>query len=374
MEMSGNVSGLYQCDAECETNNISTSRNETSGIRSSEMPIYQIYLITCYIFICFCGLVGNGLVIYVVCRFSKMKTVTNFYILNLALSDVLFLLSLPFLIMTTIIEHWIFGRVMCKFYLVMFSINFFTNTFTLTAMSADRYLAICHPIRSVYYRTTRVAMFVCLSIWVLSFLVMLPVILYSTTVPNQLVPSRETCTISWPENQPIRTDKAFTWYTFLLGFLIPVSLICVFYISVVIRLRSVGPCSKSNKRKKSNKKVTRLVIAMICVFIVCWLPYWCFQGALSFKSDEAKVSPWQIYMFSAFTVLTFANSMFNPILYAFMSDIFKKSLFKAFNCRRYTDTTGIHAPDNSYFLRSTTRRNNEGQEMYEFTSVPETKL
>jgi hypothetical protein len=68
-------------------------------------------------------------------------------------------------------------------------------------MSADRYLAVCHPIRSLKYRTPRVALFLCLCIWSVSFLVMLPIILYSNTIPHPNATDRFTCGITWPEGK-----------------------------------------------------------------------------------------------------------------------------------------------------------------------------
>ena len=337
---------------------------------SPGLGVLEILMVTSYIFICISGLIGNGLVIYVVLRFAKMKTVTNMYILNLAVSDVLFLTSLPFLVTTTVLKYWIFGTAMCKIYFVLFSINFFTSVLTLTAMSVDRYLAVCHPVTSVNYRTTRIAFFVCLSIWSISFFIMLPIILYSTTTDNRKYKGKKTCSIMWPDDQPIPPDKAFTWYTFLLGFAIPIALISVFYASVIFRLRSVGPSKRSKERKKSNRKVTRMVLAMISVYVICWLPYWCYQVNLTFKSPESPLlTEWQIYLFSAFTVLSFANSMINPVLYAFLSEIFRKSFLKAFKCARYIDSRSSHAADNSIFPKSTTRKENGRDEKYEFTSM-----
>ena len=63
---------------------------------------------------CVLGLLGNSLVIYVVLRFSKMKTVTNMYILNLAIADECFLVGIPFLIATSATGDWPFGMIMCK--------------------------------------------------------------------------------------------------------------------------------------------------------------------------------------------------------------------------------------------------------------------
>ncbi|CAG2177105.1 unnamed protein product, partial [Oppiella nova] len=111
------------------------------------------------------GLFGNSLVIYVVLRFSKMQTVTNMYIFNLALADEMFLVGLPFLITTVIYKYWSFGRHMCKVYMTTTSINQFTSSLLLTVMSADRYVAVCHPISSPRYRTPFIAKFICLTVW-----------------------------------------------------------------------------------------------------------------------------------------------------------------------------------------------------------------
>ena len=67
------------------------------------------------------GLCGNTLVIYVVLRYSKMQTVTYIYILMLALADEIFLIGIPFLIVTSVQGDWIFGMAMCKIYLVIFT-------------------------------------------------------------------------------------------------------------------------------------------------------------------------------------------------------------------------------------------------------------
>ena len=353
----------------CELDNSTDNVNGTSGGGPAGIHVFHILMITSYVFICLCGFVGNGLVIYVVLRFSNMKTVTNLYILNLAVSDVLFLTSMPFLATTTILKYWIFGKAMCKIYFVFFSINFFTSVLTLTAMSVDRYLAVCHPVSSVKYRTTRIAFFVCVSIWSVSFLIMLPIILYATTLPNIKNLGKETCSVKWPDDQWIPPGQAFVWYTFLLGFAIPISLISVFYVSVILRLRRIGPNKRSKERKKSNRKVTRMVLAMISVYVVCWLPHWIFQVNLTFGSKDADIPQWQIYLYNAFTVLSFANSMINPLLYAFLSEIFRKSFLKAFKCARYIDSRSSHIADNSIFPRSTTRKENGKNDKYEFTSM-----
>lgn len=105
-----------------------------------EMPVSNIISMILYAIVCIIGVMGNTLVIYVVLRFSNMQTVTNMYILNLAIADECYLIGIPFLITTMHYRHWAFGGAMCKAYMVSTSITQFTSSIFLFIMSADRYI------------------------------------------------------------------------------------------------------------------------------------------------------------------------------------------------------------------------------------------
>ncbi|GAB1610756.1 somatostatin receptor type 2-like [Argonauta hians] len=309
------------------------------------MEIVNITVMFCNSLICITGLFGNCLVIYVVTMFSKMKTVTNTYILNLAIADVLFLVSIPMLIVTIRYGFWVFGFFMCKLYYLLVAINSFTGVFTLTVMSADRYFAVCHPIKSMSLRTPKVALIITICTWMISILIMLPALMYSTTIRNQR--NQVSCTMVIPDDLGISPDKIFIWYNFIFSYAIPVPLISVFYISVVHKLRTTGPVKKSSEKKKSQKRVTRMVLTVIGVYIVCWLPYWAFQ--LDIVIFTPPPTEGRILMFQAFNILTYANSMLNPLLYNFLSDNFRKSFSKAFKCTsRFEVNRSLRAENSVY--------------------------
>lgn len=316
-----------------------------NGTFGRSIDPWTVISTTLYAIICVAGLLGNGLVIYVVLRYAKMKTVTNMYILNLAIADLCFIVGLPFLIATAITRNWLFGFAMCKIFYILTSINWFTSVFTLTVMSADRYMAVCHPIKSMRYRTPLLSRVVCICVWTASLLVMLPIVLYATTVEGP--PGRVSCTLSWPEGQPISPDKAFIWYALLLGFAIPVALIIVFYALVVLRLKSVGPRQKSREKKKSHRKVTKMVLTVIAVYVICWLPYWVFQVALTFATTDMPF--WCVQLFQIITVMSYTNSMLNPVLYAFLSENFRKSFIKAFECASVSEVNAALQTEHSIF-------------------------
>ena len=168
---------------------------------NQKLPVaFMTFIQICYALICIVGLCGNSLVIFVVLRYSKMQTVTNIYILMLAVADECFLLGLPFLIITAVQHDWIFGMAMCKIYQTTTAINQFTSSIFLTVMSADRYIAVCHPISSPKFRTPVIARVVSLTAWTCSALLMVPVFMYAATITKQC--GGQSCNIFWPFHDP----------------------------------------------------------------------------------------------------------------------------------------------------------------------------
>ncbi|XP_018618687.1 somatostatin receptor type 2-like [Scleropages formosus] len=272
-----------------------------------------------YFLVCAVGLCGNTLVIYVILRYAKMKTVTNIYILNLAVADELFMLSLPFIAIQLAIVHWPFGGALCRVVMTVDSLNQFTSIFCLMVMSIDRYLAVVHPIKSTKWRKPRVAKTINLAVWGISLLVNLPIVIYSGVIVKN---DSCFCTIVWPEPQE-NYYTAFMFYTFFLGFFLPLTVICLCYLLIIVKVKSSGIRVSSSKRKKSERKVTRMVSIVVAVFVLCWLPFYVFN--VTSVTGTISTTPILKSTFDFVVVLGYANSCANPILYAFLSENFKKS-------------------------------------------------
>uniref|UniRef100_A0A8D3ECR3 Somatostatin receptor type 2 n=1 Tax=Scophthalmus maximus TaxID=52904 RepID=A0A8D3ECR3_SCOMX len=290
--------------------NVSGTREHHQD-KTSSVVITLIYFLVCAV-----GLCGNALVIYVILRYAKMKTVTNIYILNLAVADVLCMMSLPFIAMQLALVHWPFGQSLCRVIMTVDSLNQFTSIFCLMLMSIDRYLAVVHPIKSTKWRKPRVAKLINLTVWVVSLLVILPTMIFSGL---DKVP---VCGIVWPEPQDVYYT-AFIFYTFFIGFFLPLAVICMCYLLIIVKVKSSGMRVGSTKRKRSERKVTRMVSIVVAVFVLCWLPFYAFNVT----SVTSSISPTSALKstFDFVVVLGYANSCANPILYAFLSDNFKKS-------------------------------------------------
>ncbi|KPP59067.1 hypothetical protein Z043_123048 [Scleropages formosus] len=114
-----------------------------------------------------------------------MKTATNIYIFNLALADALATSTLPFQSVNYLMGTWPFGDVICKIVLSIDYYNMFTSIFTLTTMSVDRYVAVCHPVKALDFRTPRKAKIVNICNWILSSAIGLPVMVMASTMVDQ---------------------------------------------------------------------------------------------------------------------------------------------------------------------------------------------
>lgn len=258
-----------------------------------------------------------------------MRTVTNMYIFNLAISDLIFLLHIAMITTTTIVKHWVFGEVLCKIFFTTLAITSFSSVLTLTSLSVDRYIAVCKPDLSQKHRQPLKAVFLIVVIWTLSLLLSMPIILFSRRTPHPFLEGKFSCYVDWD----VKAVPIYVIYIFVLGFAVPLCFISTFYTCIIVHVKRAGPANrkKSNEQRKNHRKVTFLVFAIILSYVICWLPYWIFQIVLVVMSLYNIVT---IVILHICTVLTFVNSMINPFLYAFISNDFRyrfKEVFK-FQC------------------------------------------
>lgn len=208
----------------------SSCQNCTKSKPGSLPGLAGIFIPLIYGIVCVVGLVGNTLVIHVVVNYTKHESVTNIYILNLAIADELFMLGLPFLAVQNTLLSWPFGSLMCRVVMTVDAINQFTSIFCLTVMSVDGYLAVVNPIRSSWWRRPHVAKAISGTVWAGSFVVVLPVVVFADVLKDD-----GNCSIVWPEPAEV-WKTSFIVYTCTVGFFCPLLVICLCYLLIVIKV------------------------------------------------------------------------------------------------------------------------------------------
>lgn len=313
--------------------NYTLKMNETTTNLSKEHKIYlklltatpevTYVILVLYTIIFLIGLVGNILVIFIVCRYKSMRTITNKFIACLSLSDLLIcLFSIPFTPMNALMTSWIFGEALCQLVNIIQVISVFVSTLTSVAIAIDRYIVIVHPhTPRMSAKTQYVVIFV---IWFLSSATAVPVGIY-TTLQTNTETSMNVCHERWPNTL---SSEIFTWMIVTLQLIVPASIITICYTSVSIQLyrrkrKMLGArdYQKEKAEAKRNKRINKMLIAMITIFIICWLPLDIFH--LQLITDYIP-KDYIILVFLIFHLVAMSSVMYNPFLYGWMNENFNK--------------------------------------------------
>ncbi|XDV40545.1 hypothetical protein PO909_009608 [Leuciscus waleckii] len=215
--------------------------SEPKAVRGSSEVAIAVCITALYSVICVVGLFGNILVMYGVVRYTKMKTATNIYIFNLALADALATSTLPFQSAKYLMGTWPFGELLCKVVMAIDYYNMFTSIFTLTMMSVDRYIAVCHPVRALDFRTPVKAKIINICIWILSSAIGIPVMVMAVTVTHK---GKTVCMLKFPGSNPQYWDTVTKICVFIFAFVVPVLaafIICWTPIHIFIIVSSLNP-------------------------------------------------------------------------------------------------------------------------------------
>ncbi|XP_010864274.2 kappa-type opioid receptor isoform X1 [Esox lucius] len=274
------------------------------------------------------GLVGNCLVMYVIIRYTKMKTATNIYIFNLAVADALVTTTMPFQSTDYLMNSWPFGEVVCKVFISIDYYNMFTSIFTLTMMSVDRYVAVCHPVKALDFRTPVKAKIINVLIWVLSSAAGIPALMLGGTQTHN---GATECALQFPDPYSY-WDTLMKICVFIFGFVAPLLIVSVCYTLMVLRLKSVRLLSGSRRKDQNLRRITRLVLVVVAVFVVCWTPIHIFilVKTLAPPGGIPETTPIMAAYFFC-VALGYTNSSLNPVLYGFLDENFKRC-FRDFCC------------------------------------------
>ncbi|RXM94291.1 Relaxin-3 receptor 1 [Acipenser ruthenus] len=228
-----------------------------------------------YSVVCALGLVGNLLVLYLLySQHKKKRSTVNFFVMCLAVTDLHFVLTLPFWAVDTAMDfRWPFGKGMCKIISSVTTMSMYASVFFLTAMSVARYCSVASSLKMRPHPCACSAKWVSLLIWLVSLLATLPHAIYSTTA---LVTDEELCLVRFPDSgwDPQLLLGLYQTQKVLLGFVIPLVIISLCYILLlrfVISKRVRGAGSESSHHQRRSK-VTRSVTVVVLSFFLCWLP------------------------------------------------------------------------------------------------------
>ncbi|KAM4835756.1 orexin receptor type 2 [Thomomys bottae] len=293
-----------------------------------------------------------------------MRTVTNYFIVNLSLADVMVTVTcLPATLVVDITETWFFGQSLCKVIPYLQTVSVSVSVLTLSCIALDRWYAICHPL--MFKSTAKRARNSIVVIWVVSCVIMVPqavVMECSSMLPGLANKTLlfTVCDERWAGDV---YPRVYHTCFFLVTYVAPLCLMVLAYLQIFRKLwcRQIPGASSVAQRKwkplqsqgpgrqprprvsamaaeikqiRARRKTARMLMVVLAVFAICYLPVSILNmlkrvfGMFAHAEDRETVYAW--FTFSHW--LVYANSAANPIIYNFLSGKFREEFRAAFSC------------------------------------------
>ena len=296
------------------------------------------------------ALIGNIVVIYIVCTVNHMRSSTNTLIANMAVADLLMTIDIPYILKHFYVAHKWFGTfmgtVLCKFFTSAQVGSLIASVFSLVVISLDRSFAILFPMKTVM--TKNVVRFAIAVVWIGALAFSLPLM-----VVSKIKKLKGTDFLSCAEFWAPMSASTYSLVLIIGGYIIPLIIIAVVYSLAGIRLWSRQlPGHKnlvSNKKAQtSSRRATAMLITVVIVFALSWLPFQTLEMLRGFNETLFFSLPIELLYTTPW--FGYANSAVNPILYVIFSENYRKEFYRIL-CRgpsrkdriRKAVIEGVHA-------------------------------
>lgn len=291
------------------------------------------YLISSGIFLT--SLCGNSFVCWAVWKRLRMRTVMNYFLVNLAIADLAFtLICLPFDL--PVQENscvWPYFEALCKALFPLQTMCAYASVFTLTAIGFSRYRAIVHPLKTQMglAATKRII----IAIWIASFALVLPYVLVL-----KVNPTTSHCAESWPEPKQIYS-RVYSFAIFFTQYALPLTVVFGSYLKICHELRTNGTPKADGRAQPAHaldaEKVLKMSIVVTVVFAVCALPNHIVWMVLDFAENNcAQCNTWVIVA----NMFIFANSAADPVVYTIFSEKYREEFKNLFHQRKRREARG----------------------------------
>lgn len=321
-------------------NSTNSTPNSTVCVKIGDSPVSD-FLMSVYILAFIFGLIFNVLTLGPIWQQMRRQNVLGVFLLNLSISDILFLLTMPLWINYYKQDHhWQLGVLSCSIAGFFYYSNMYISIYLLCCISVDRCIMVTYPLRSKTHRTSRYAWTQCIAVYVIVATAHIVVLVNDNlTDAHDDLKGSDRCYETYPMQPPV---AFFNLLRVGVGFLLPLLVLAVSYWRVLATVDQSPGLSAQAKRK-----VRLLSFGVIGIFSICFAPYHIlllvrslfFYHSEDHNSHEGSYCQLEqkIHFFFACTLaLSSLNCVVDPVLYVLVSNGVREDL-KLF-WRRHTST------------------------------------
>uniref|UniRef100_F7A8G2 G-protein coupled receptor 183-like n=1 Tax=Monodelphis domestica TaxID=13616 RepID=F7A8G2_MONDO len=276
---------------------------------------------------------GNILAIYIASQKKKMNS-TDLYLINLAVSDILFTLALPGRIAYYILDfNWPFGDWLCRVIAFVFYVNTYGSVYLMTCISIDRYIAVIHTHQNHKFRHAGWAKYICITVWSLASLQTMPVLFMPLT---KKMGDKLSC-MEYASIEKILSLPLLLLGGCVLGFFGPVGIILFCYVKITLKLCRIAQENSVMCKSDHQKKACLVILLVLMAVIICFSPYHfnISQFVIRELFSQSTCAEKKAFKVSLQVTVCFMNMncCVDPIIYFFASQGYKKQFLRIFKPR-----------------------------------------
>ena len=292
-----------------------------------------------YCLIIIVSLVANSLIVIIVYKMPNLRKPINYFIANMAASDLLFpIFSIPLKLSLLHANSFPIdgqlGQALCKLVPFFGNVSIVVSTQNLILIAVDRFGAVVFPLRSPLIRSKLCPFFI-LATWMFAIVFISPDLLAFELVEY---PEGASCVRRWKKvfGESLSFASILLAHNILFTY-IPVLLLVILYSIIFIKLKTqVHPGEQSTnnqqQRKRRNRNVLQMSIAIVTAFVLCWLPYNTNYLIIEYQDSSAHFScSFQIY-FNVTYFLIHAYCAINPIICFMFSSNYRQGVKRLMKC------------------------------------------
>ncbi|XP_074053942.1 atypical chemokine receptor 2 [Macrotis lagotis] len=302
----------------------------------------QVFLPIFYSLVFVLGLSGNLFFLIVLLYSVRRRQVTEVYLLNLVVSNLLFVVTLPFW-GASVAWHWVFGEALCKIICILYTVSFYSSIFFLGCMNLDKYLAIIHAQTHHHLWTPGKSWLLSGGVWTMALVLAIPDLVFAQV--RESSNGMQSCHLDFGDNGPV-------WRVFLrfkqsvLGFFLPLFSMIFFYTRI--------GCVLTVLRPQGRGRALCRAAALVMVFFVLWCPYNITLFLHSLQDlqvlKNCEVSKRLDYASQVTESIAFTHCCLSPFLYLFVHRRLRKQLKKVLEAifKRSRESHASHPSQTSY--------------------------
>ncbi|XP_070610223.1 succinate receptor 1 isoform X2 [Erythrolamprus reginae] len=282
----------------------------------------QYYLTTMYSLEFLIGFTGNVVVGLGSLFYWKTWKSSNIYLINLILSDLSFICTLPWLVLSysqrAEENNW------CKFNRIILFFNLYTSILFLTFISIDRYLLMKFPFKNHFLQRKTTAIASSVAIWIWVILELSPVFYFISSESN----SNSSHCLDYASSGDALHSLIYSLILTVAGYIIPLCIMWFFYIKT--RSLLINHSLQFTAALPIEKPLT-VIITAVSIFSLLFAPYHIMRNVrIASRASFWKPSKCTENLIKAAYTITrpiaFLNSVINPIFYFLMGDHFRETL------------------------------------------------